>query len=207
MAEIDFVYFDLGNVLLHFDHNLACRQMAEVAGLRAEELCEFFQTGDLLRQLEEGKVSAAAVHEAVCRQFGCCCALPDFERAGSDIFWVNRSLFPLTTALYKSGIRLGVLSNTCASHWEFIRNHGFRFLQIFMEQHVLSYRLGATKPALRIYEAAADVVGVAPNRIYFCDDRPEHVEGARRAGWRASQYRSTSALAMELRQLGLRFAF
>ena len=31
-----FIYFDLGNVLLRFDHELACRQMAAVAGTTPE---------------------------------------------------------------------------------------------------------------------------------------------------------------------------
>jgi hypothetical protein len=33
-----FIYFDLGNVLLFFDHALGCRQMAAVAGLAEAQI-------------------------------------------------------------------------------------------------------------------------------------------------------------------------
>ena len=45
-----FIYFDMGNVLLLFDHALGCRHMAEVAGVPAEDVRRvLFDTGLELR--------------------------------------------------------------------------------------------------------------------------------------------------------------
>ena len=37
-----FLYFDLGNVLLHFSHERACRQMAAVASTPEREVTALF---------------------------------------------------------------------------------------------------------------------------------------------------------------------
>ena len=48
-----FLYFDLGNVLLYFDHEIGCRQIAEVAGLTAQEVRRVLLDGDLLARYED----------------------------------------------------------------------------------------------------------------------------------------------------------
>ena len=54
------VYFDLGNVLLYFDHQIACRQMAEVAGMTADQVRKVLLDGELLFRYEDGTHSREA---------------------------------------------------------------------------------------------------------------------------------------------------
>ena len=38
MSSIEFIYFDLGNVILNFDHSVAFRNAASVAGVTPEKV-------------------------------------------------------------------------------------------------------------------------------------------------------------------------
>jgi putative hydrolase of the HAD superfamily len=75
------------------------------------------------------------------------------------------------------------------------------------EVHALSYRIGAAKPEPAIFAAAAELAGVAPQEVFFTDDLPRHVAGARAAGFDAVQYTSTPQLVAELRARGARFNY
>ena len=51
------------------------------------------------------------------------------------------------------------------------------------------------------------LAGVAPQDIFFTDDIPGHVEGARRAGFDAVQYTTTPQLVNDLHDRGVRFNY
>ena len=67
------------------------------------------------------------------------------ERAASDIFEMNVSILPLVACLERAGYRLGILSNTCRSHWEHCRRR-FRIVAESFSVYALSYEIHAMKP-------------------------------------------------------------
>jgi putative hydrolase of the HAD superfamily len=71
----------------------------------------------------------------------------------------------------------------------------------------LSFQIGAMKPDPKIYRAAAELAGVAPRDVFFCDDVMSHVTAARDAGFDAVQYTTTAALVADLRRRGVRFNY
>jgi FMN phosphatase YigB (HAD superfamily) len=202
---VTFVYFDLGNVLLKFDNQRACRQMAERMEIPIESLCALFQEKDYPRRLELGTVTVEEVYADLCRAFGNRCSLHDVKYAGCDMFQVNQAMVPLVTRLVVAGVRVGILSNTSSAHWEFITDGRFRFINDLFEQYALSFQIGAMKPAAGIYTAAARLAGCDPASIFFMDDHAENVQGASDAGWQAVPFQSPHQLAEEMRQSGLRF--
>jgi putative hydrolase of the HAD superfamily len=206
-AVPEFVYFDLGKVLLGFSHEHACSQVAKVAGVPFEKVREFFTPEQSLNRLEKGQVSVAELYEEFCQTFACRPDMDQLSRAGSDIFCLNAEIVPLVAQLSAAGVRLGILSNTSEPHWQFVTDGRYRVVADFFEVHALSFEIGEMKPARLIYDKAAEMAGVAPERIFFTDDRPENVAGAVAAGWSAVQYTSTNALAAALRATGLKFNF
>ena len=50
------ILFDLGNVLLTFDHRLSCRQMAEVAGVSEQQVWKIVFDEGLQRRFEGGEL-------------------------------------------------------------------------------------------------------------------------------------------------------
>ena len=202
-----FVYFDLGNVLLYFDHQIACRQMAEVAGMTADQVRKVLLDGELLFRYEDGTLSREAFYREFCRATGKDAEIERLETAASDIFTLNVSMLPVVTRLRDAGYRTGILSNTCESHWNFITAHFQALFPRAFDVLAFSYELGAAKPDERIYVRAADLAGVPPREIFYCDDIPANVEAASRAGFDAVHYTDTPTLVADLRRRGVRFNY
>jgi len=202
-----FIYFDLGNVLLTFDHMVACRQMGEVAGLSADRVYEIVFGGDLEYRYERGEISRQEFHERFCEAAGSRPHIAELEHAASAIFHLNLRIVPLVAALAAAGRRLGILSNICPSHWDYVGHGRYGIIPELFETTALSFQIGAMKPEPEIYRAAAELAGVPPQEVFFTDDRPEHVQGAREAGFDAVRFTTAAALAGELRRRGLRFNY
>jgi putative hydrolase of the HAD superfamily len=192
-----FIYFDLGNVLLHFDHNRAARQMAEVAGSTPERVWEVVFAGDLELRYERGDISTAEFHDFFCRQTGTTPSLSALATAASDIFEANPLVISLLGQLKHNSHRLGLLSNTNDAHWTFVKD-AFPELLPSLEVIALSFELKSLKPEPEIYAQAARLARVDPARILFIDDRLENVGGAIEAGFEAIQFQSHQQLVADL---------
>jgi FMN phosphatase YigB (HAD superfamily) len=207
MRTPKFLYFDLGNVLLNFDHRQACRQMGQVAGVEADTVWDVVFAGDLELRYEAGEVNDREFYEIFCRQTG---SQPDFDAlllAGSEIFTANTSMIPVVAALDAARYRLGILSNTCPGHWNYCSDGRYGLIRQAFSVYALSYELGACKPAAKIFAGAARLAGVPSDEIFFVDDVAGHVAGARAAGYDAVQYTTTPALVADLRARGLEFNY
>jgi glucose-1-phosphatase len=202
-----FLYFDLGNVLLHFSHEQGFRQMAEVAGIDASRVRKALADADLLARYERGEIASRQYYEIFCQRTG---TRPDYgalAAAAGAIFTVNWTMQAVVAQLAAAGHRLGLLSNSCDIHWNYLADGRYAMIPEMFETVVLSYKIGAIKPEPKIFLAAAEMAGVAPGEIFFADDVPGHVAAARAAGFDAVQYTTTPALVAELRQRGVRFNY
>ena len=202
------LYFDLGNVLVHFSHERQCRQIAAVAGVPIDQVRQVLYEGTLGHDSECGRVTPRGAYDRLCGELG---VRPDFDAllaANNDIFWLNTSIVPLLARLTAAGHRLGLLSNTSAAHWECISGGRYGgLLPTLFEPLVLSYKVGAMKPDPAIFHAAAKAAGVAPRDIFYVDDILGHVTSAREVGFDAVQYVGTPQLAADLRQRGVAFDY
>jgi glucose-1-phosphatase len=200
---MQFIYFDLGNVLLRFSHERAAEQMGRVAGVPAQKVWDVvFATGGMEDAYERGDLSREQFYARFCEAVGSRSDLAALDLAGSDIFDLNVPLVGLVGHLYATGHRLGILSNTSLSHWEYVTGR-FGILTSMFSVYALSFRLRAMKPDRAIYDAAAKLAATPPEQIFFTDDRPEHVAAARAAGWDAVQYESVGQLNAEFRRRGV----
>jgi HAD superfamily hydrolase (TIGR01493 family) len=207
MQPPTFLYFDLGNVLLNFDHRLAARQMGLVAGVSEQRVWQVVFESDLELRYEAGEIGDREFYDIFCRQTDTRADFDALLRAGSEIFTPNVSIFPVVAALDSAGYRMGILSNTCPGHWAYCSAGRYLLIDLAFDVHALSYQIGACKPSPKIFAAAAELAGVAPQEIFFVDDTAGHVAAARAAGFDAVGYTSAPALAAELRRRGLEFNY
>ncbi|MEA1950419.1 MAG: HAD family phosphatase [Planctomycetota bacterium] len=191
---------------MNFDIDKMLAQVSEVSGASPDKVKQIvFDTG-LQTEYESGRIDCREFHEMFCAALG---SRPDFEalrQAASDIFELNTSVAPIVMQLRAAGHRLGILSNTCHSHWEHCRRRYPSVIELFDVQ-ALSYRLRAVKPNADIFVAAAELAGVDPREIFFVDDTLGHVQGARASGFDAVQYTSTPQLAADLRARDVAFNY
>jgi HAD superfamily hydrolase (TIGR01549 family) len=194
------IIFDIGNVILRFDFNLALKKIARDCEPAAEAIPELIEP--VKSAYEAGKMSRGdfqAKVRAILRYGG---SDDDFVAAWEDIFTENEPMAALIRQIH-GACPLYLLSNTNDIHVDFI----FRRYPVFglFTDAVYSYRVGASKPERAIYEIAARQFGVPPAGTLFIDDLPANVEAARAAGFRAHHYHHQrhDLLVQELRVHGL----
>jgi putative hydrolase of the HAD superfamily len=208
------LYFDLGNVLLSFSHEVMCRQMAEVTGVSPQVVSKALFGSVEARAAqwlyESGQLSTDEYFDYFCRVTG---TRPDREQlrlAVCDIFAPIESTWELARQLAAAGHRLAILSNTNPVQWEYVTDGRFALLKSIGQRgcpfagSILSYEVQAMKPDRAIYDAAIERAGIAANEIFFVDDRPENVAGAVEAGLDAVVYEGTEKLADDLRDRGVK---
>ena len=206
MSPPRFLYFDLGKVLIDFSVERLLRQVGAAAGIGAERAHDVLFADGLMTRFECGRTDSRGLYDALCREAGTRLDYDSLLKAATDIFELNSAVLPLVAQLGQTGRPMGILSNTCEIHWEHCFSH-YRIVREEFSVYALSYQIGAVKPDAAIFRAAAELAGHRPENIFFVDDRPEHVAGARGAGFDAVQFTTTAALAGELRKRGVRFNF
>ena len=207
------IYFDLGNVLLSFSHERMCQQMADVAGVPLDLVRTAVFGGDEAHaaqiSYEMGEIDTDGYFEYFCRATG---TRPDrrrLERAFCDIFAPLDETWQLVRKLAAAGHRLAILSNTNSLQWQWCTDGRFPLLAAFGEPGspfawaVLSYEARAMKPDRPIYDVAVQRAGSPANDIFFVDDRPENVVGAKAAGLDAVQFTDVEQLTVDLRARGV----
>jgi putative hydrolase of the HAD superfamily len=210
---IDFVFFDLGNVLLNFCHKRACEQVACAAGLSSQAVWKAVFETAMVGDYELGRITDQEFHAQFCAVTKAKVELPVFLRAFSDIFSLNQPVIPLVVELTQRNFPIGILSNTCNAHWQFAMDQFPLLSAYFGENCVLSFRESSAKPERQIYEAAIQLAheavarnglgGISPSRVFFVDDREENVVGACHVGLDAVRFESADQLRQALHQRGL----
>lgn len=199
--------FDVGNVLLFFDHHLACHQLGELLGMDEQKLWDLlFESGFELKY-ERGEMTSDEFYEAFCEMIDARPAFADVAYASSAIFRVNPPVHAIAAQLEAMGYRLGLLSNTSEMHWNYFSDGRYNIIPRIFDIAVLSFEVDALKPDRAIYEKAAEMGGVKTEEIFFVDDIAGHVAGARDAGVDAVQYTTPSALVADLRKRGIGINF
>ncbi len=192
-APIRFVYFDLGNVLVSFDPQRGCRNLADWAGCMPAAVDEAIWKSGLEQDFECGRLDPAAFARLVAEALQVPAERLDAQGQPlldllSDMFTPLPEMLPIIQRLRQAGIGLGILSNTCHAHWDWITRQSWPVCSGWPSVHVLSYEVGQMKPAAEIYAVAERLAGVPAEQIFFTDDRPENVAGAISAGWQAAVF-------------------
>lgn len=199
-----FCYFDLGNVLLFFSHRRAAEQLARLAECSADEVWQFAYASDVNHRCDASRMSAHEFCDLFRQQFGVTHDDATIRHAASDIFTANTPMIETLTQLKQAGCRIGVLSNTCDMHVEWlVEQRRFPPLPEVFDEHVYSYRERLMKPERSIYELAARRAGVAPSEVFYVDDLEANVLGARAAGFDAVVYTSPESFRAALVERGL----
>jgi FMN phosphatase YigB (HAD superfamily) len=197
--------FDFGNVVAFFDYQKACDRMGARLGIPGHLVRQrLLDNGflQLLGQLESGRMVPRVFAERVMADCGLSATYEDFVRDWEDIFWLNEPVARLIGLLKSRGYGLVLGSNTNVLHATHFRRQFATTLGLF-DRLILSHEVGFLKPEAGFYAACVAAAGVPASSCVFVDDMAENVEGARRAGLIALQYRDTPALIDDLRRVGV----
>lgn len=193
--------FDMGNVLVFFSHDRMCEQLGRLCDRSTDDIRQRLLDSGVQWDYERGRLSPQQFHEWFQTSVERSVPFNDVVRAASDIFWLNEPIVPVLDRIKSLGLRLVLLSNTCLTHFEWVRDH-YDVLQRF-DACVTSCGAGAIKPEPAIYEAALREIDCEPHECFYTDDIPKYVAAGRQHGLRAEVFTDVPSLVTHLSQLGV----
>lgn len=195
------VVFDLGKVLVDFDYSIAGRRIAAQSNLSAQEVQNYLDHSPLLYRYETGLMTRQEFFETVRVHTGFRGGLEEFGNFFADIFTEMPEMTALHAALRRKGVPTYIFSNTNDLAIEHIRR-AFPFFANF-DGYILSYEVGAMKPAAKIYEALEAMTGKRGAQLVYLDDRQENIAAGAARRWQTILQTEPAKSRVAIERLGL----
>ncbi len=199
--KISVIVFDLGNVLIPFDHGIIVDKLNKISvGLGERFYNKYKNNYHVHRDYERWDISNDQFLSVMMDWTEHRVTEEEFCRIFSEIFVVNEDVAALLPVL-KKDYKLVLLSNTNDIHREYGWG-GYSFLKWF-DKLILSHEVRAVKPEEKIYLAVEKFTGRPSDEHIFIDDVAEYVEGAKKIGWDGIHFTGYQQLVEGLRERGI----
>ena len=204
------IILDFGGVLLNINYKGPTEEFKRLGIDNFDELYSKASQASLFDDLEIGKITPAQFHDAIRQLSDKPLTDEAIDKAWNSILLdLPRQNVELLIELKKK-YRLFLLSNTNEIHIQSfesaIREKYKRdILTDVFEKVYYSSRIGLRKPHVEAFQYVLQHNGLSANETVFIDDTPHHVEGARKAGLRASwlDLKTTTTARLIHEDLGL----
>ena len=201
--QIKAVLFDLGNVLIDFDHSIAAGRISRFTDKRPAEIFNLFFDSGITGMFEEGKIKPREFFLKVKKMISLRLGYNDFVPIWNEIFFLskkNLQVYKLARSLKKK-YRLALLSNINILHLRYLKNN-FRIFDAF---HYIfaSCEMGLRKPDPSIYNKTLKILGFKPGEVFYTDDRYELVKKAQDLGIKSFHFRGVNKLKKDFLSAGV----
>lgn len=203
--EIRVVLFDLGRVLVDFDHKRAAERISSFCLKSPFEIYNLFFESEATVAFEAGKITPENFYLEVKNMLNLKLSYDSFIPIWNDIFFLspkNRSIFRLVNTL-RARYKTALLSNINTLHYEYIKKN-FPVFKVF-DKVFLSFELGLIKPDKEIYNKVIRELEVSPREIFYTDDRADLIESAKSLGIRGCVFTGFEQLIGDLDDAGVVF--
>lgn len=184
--EHSVIVFDLGNVLIPFDHQKWVKKFNLIENRLGDSYYKsYIENYDVHRNYERGILSEEKFIEINLGWLNKKVDRENFTKIFSKIFSFNQNVIDLLPKL-KDKYKLVLLSNTNSLH----QNYGwgeYSFVKYF-DKLILSHEVGAVKPEDKIYEAVEHFTNEPAEKHIFIDDIMEYVNAAKKRKWDGIQF-------------------
>ena len=183
------IIFDLGNVLILYDHPRTVAAVAALCGCDVKRVDELFHT--ISHEFGTGRLEASDL----CAQVLTKCNAP--PQITCDEFYdaccagMGRSDAPLAYAAElqgRSGVTVGVISNTNAVHVAWLDEHVPELAALDLV--MMSNEVELLKPDPEIFHLALSLLEVTPAQTFFVDDQQVNVDAAAALGIHALRHQT-----------------
>ncbi|MBP9837821.1 MAG: HAD family phosphatase [Proteobacteria bacterium] len=198
-SQIRNIVFDIGKVVLDFDHFQFIRNLkAHNLDLQVESFAKDLR----LIEFEHGEISNQEFVNFIKEKIGK--EVPDeiITTSWQKIFKPFPEMFQLISKL-RPNYKVFLLSNTNDLHMQYmIETYDFPNL---VDDYIASSEVKAMKPSPLIYKAAEKKFNISGHETIFIDDIKENIEGAIAAGWRGIAHSNPETTIGEFLTLGIKF--
>ncbi len=178
MSKIDFVYFDIGNVLLLFSGGL--QKLAKKHCKQYEDFEKVFLKYDDL--VCRGNMSPLDLWKKYKEELELDEENIDFAEYWTSNFVLIKESFNLISEIKEAKIKVGLFSNIYSGIFDkLVEKDFFPFMD--WDSKIFSCDVGFVKPEEDIYKIAEIAADVEPKRILFTDDKQDFLNPAKDRGW------------------------
>ncbi len=188
--------FDMGGVILKFNHMIICKRLSKVSGISPKDIYEIIFNSGVEKNYDEGKITSKIFYKTINNILKTNLSFAKFNNIWSDIFKENIKVSNLIRKLKDNNYKLYLLSNTNEMHFNFVKNK-FEIINSF-DDYILSYKIGYRKPSIEIYNAALRKTGLAACKHIYIDDLENFVKIAKSLGMIGIVFKSLIELKREL---------
>lgn len=206
-AMIKLFVFDLGNVILPFDHRQIATQLwnrsAKQGSLTPEAIFAFLfnREAGFVDGYETGRLSSGQFFAQLRDRLDLEMDFAAFKGIWNPIFWENRRVCEAVEYLKAKGYPLFLLSDTNELHFTYIAGK-YPVVHRF-DERILSYEVGVKKPAREIYDVIFAKTDVDRSEAFYIDDIECYVEAARGYGIPGMVFQGEEHLWRRLAEMGI----
>jgi putative hydrolase of the HAD superfamily len=194
------VIFDIGGVLIDFDHMLICKRLANDCGLAPNDVYAKIFTSGIEAAYDTGTLSTDDFLSAVSKAISLNMPRAELSERWCGIFSEKKDVTAIIRAIHGK-TRLMLLSNTNELHFEYARKK-FPVLESLFEPKFLSYEIGLRKPDPAIYKKVIELTCLNSKDLVYIDDRQDYVDAAVAAGLPSERFITAEDLKKSLVKLG-----
>ncbi|MEZ4711045.1 MAG: HAD family phosphatase [Caldilineaceae bacterium] len=174
------IIFDLGRVLIDYDHVQTLAGVAAISQVTADEI-RALTAGDVGAKLGIGQMRAREFYEYLVNHAGVDANFDAFINAYAAGIARNETALAYSRLLrLRPQHRVGILSNTNEAHVLWLRQHLPELSEF--DSVIMSNEVGLAKPDAAIYELALARLDAEAGQTIFIDDLAENVRSARALG-------------------------
>lgn len=201
---IEAIIFDLGNVLVDFDHSIAAKKISNFCGKSPREIFDLFFDSELTGLFEEGKIAPSEFFLKVKEMLNLKLDYDQFVPIWNEIFFLtekNYAVYNLAKSL-KNRYKIALLSNINILHFDYLKKN---FPHLFDAFHniIISCEVGYRKPHPLIYKKTLDILEAQPQNVFYTDDRAELVKESNLLGIRGFVFKNAEQLKQDLLTSGI----
>ena len=205
MTKIKTIIFDLGDVIVELDFSKFFKEVIEISPINKPNtflLLEFWRNSDIYHQ---GKISNDIFYRQACELLQFCDLNQGnfFEAFNSVISNVNEDVVELIRKIKNlNKYKLFLLSNINKSHWDYLLDKKFKFIQYF-DELILSHEIHNTKPDPKVFQYAIEKARCKPKEIAYVDDGINNIRSASDLGIQGILFTNVEDLIKEFRALNI----
>ena len=196
MIDERVILFDLGRVLIDFDHNIAVHKIKRFCSLNEKAIYNLFFDSGSTDKFEKGTISPLEFFQEVKTMLKANIVYEEFLPIWNEIFTPHPGSLEVIESL-KDNYRLYMVSNINELHFKYLEEKFGNYFKYF-SYIFLSYEMGLRKPDPKIYKSIIEYIKLPAQNIIYTDDRPELIEAAKKLHIDAFVFKNVDSLREEL---------
>lgn len=187
------VIFDLGNVLVHYDHVKTMTAVRELCQIDEAGFWKVLKSAALEKSVGTGETNGRSLHQYLQQHVNLTAVYDQFVAAFTSGQQRNEEALAYAVELQqRPNVKVGIISNTNDIHSDWLHQHlGIEFPQF--DSVLLSDEVGLLKPDAAIYQLSLSQLDISPSHALFIDDLAENISGANQVGLQAIHHTSWTA--------------